>query len=55
MLPDITKGSRPEKGIHYGMEQHIRIRVAEKPSLIRDLNSSKDKLPVFHYAVYIIS
>ena len=55
MLPDVPKGRGPQKRVHHRVDQHVRVRVAQKPLLIGDLHSSQDQPALLHQPVYVVS
>ena len=53
-LADIAERSGAEQRIHQRMGQHIRVRVAEQPLLIRYLDPAEDQLPPLDELMHII-
>lgn len=54
-LAYITKSCRAEQSIGDGVKQYVRIRVPEKPLLVRDLDTAKDEPSALGQPVDVIS
>ena len=48
MLADIPQRRRTQHGIHNGVQQHIRVRVAQQALLIGNLHTTHNELAVLH-------
>ena len=55
MLSDIPQRGRAQKRIHHRMQQHVRIRMPQKPFFIWNFHAADDQLPVPHQTVHVIS
>ena len=55
MLSDISQRGRTEQGVHNCVEQHIRIRMSQKPLLPGNLHSSHNQLSSGGKSVHVIS
>lgn len=55
MLPDISESCRPQQSVHDCMEQHIRVRMPEKPHLTGNLHAAYNTFSVFHQPVDIVA
>ena len=55
MLANISQSRCSQKSIHDRMDQDIRIRMAQKSFLIRNLHATQDQFSAFHQAMDIIS
>jgi len=52
---NVTLAQGAEDGIHYGMGQHIGIRVAEQAGGVRDIDPAEDEPAALHQAVHIVT
>ena len=55
MKPDIPEGRCAEQSVHNGMDQDIRIGMAEQTFFKGDIHSSQNESPALHKPVYIIT
>ena len=53
--PNVAQGRRTQQGIHQGVEDHIRIGVAEKPLFIGDRHTAQHQRPPLHQAVDVVA
>ena len=48
VLADVAQRRRAQYSVHYGVQQHIRVGVAEQALLIRDLHAAHNELAILH-------
>ena len=48
VLADVAQRRRAQHSVHYGVQQHIRVGVAEQALLIRDLHAAHNELAILH-------
>ena len=51
----ITKRHSADKGIHYCVDEHVGIRVTEKPEGVRYLNTAEDKAAPLYKLMDVVS
>ena len=54
-MTDISESQGTEHSVHYGMSQHISIRVTEKTDGMRYFYTAENELSTFHEPVNIIA
>ena len=54
-LPYVAERRGAEQGVHYGVYQHIRVRMAEKAPLVGDINPAEYQLPALCKAVHVVT
>ena len=55
MLADIPQGSCSQQGIRNRMQQHIRIRMSQKPLFKGNIHTANNQLAAFHQLMHIIT
>ena len=55
MAADVPQARRPQQGIGYRVEQHIRVGMAQQALLILDFHTAQDQVTPLHQPVYVIS
>ena len=48
VLADVAQRRRAQHSVHYSVQQHIRVGVAEQTLLIRDLHAAHNELAILH-------
>lgn len=55
VLADVPERERAEQCVHHGVGEHVRVRVAVQPSLMRDIHPANDAFAAGNQPVHVVS
>ena len=50
---DVVRAHGAEHGVGHGVRQHVRVGVAQKAQLVRDVHAAQDELAALHEPVHV--
>ena len=55
VFADVAQRERAEQCVHDRVREHVRVRVAVQPGLVRDVHPADDAFAAGHQPVYVVA